>query len=138
MNNSFTSLGTNLKSDNSFNEHQTTKGIKFLINVILGIILFFSGIYFILTSIYGMKDLSLYTLQLLSSGSRLNFSGRMGVIKDYFVGISGIIIGNLFLFSGIRFIFQKKGGSRLLLLAFLVFFLNFILAIIYFGVFKLK
>lgn len=138
MNNSFTPLSANLKSNNSFKRQQITKGIKVLINIIFGLILFLLGIYSVLTSIYGMKDLFLYTLQLLRPGSWLDFSGRIGIIKDYFTGISGIIIGNLFLFSGIRFIFQKRGGFKLLLLALLVLFLNFISAIIYYGVFKFK
>ncbi|OGK14166.1 hypothetical protein A3C98_00325 [Candidatus Roizmanbacteria bacterium RIFCSPHIGHO2_02_FULL_37_15] len=138
MNNSFTPFSAKLKSNNSFNGHQITTGIKILINIIFGLILFLLGIYSVLTSIYGMKDLFLYTLQLLRPGSWLDFSGRIGIIKDYFVGISGIIIGNLFFFSGIKFIFQKKGGFKLLLLALFILFLNFILAIIYYGVFKFK
>lgn len=138
MNISFTPLSTTLKPNNFFNDHLITKWVKVLIKLILGLILLLLGIYSILTSIYGMKDLFLHTLQLLRPGSWVDFSGRMNIIKDYFAGISGIIIGNLFLFSGIKYIFQKKGGFKLLLLALSVLFLNFILTIIYYGVFKFK
>jgi len=138
MDKNFTPLATNSKLDNSSIEKLVKKVIKVLINFIFGFILFLLGIFFILTSLLGLKNPFLYTIQLLKPGSYLVLSGWIELAKEYFIGVSGIIMGNFVLFSGVKFFFQKKGGFKLLLFALLVLILNFFLAIIYYTVLKLK
>ena len=73
MNNSFTPFSAKLKSNNSFNGHQITTGIKILINIIFGLILFLLGIYSVFLSQNIFIVSGVRTIALLSSARTVSF-----------------------------------------------------------------
>jgi len=148
MSNNFTPLATNLGSSSQLKESlvkKIAKGIKTLISFIFGCFLFLIGIFLIITSIYGMKDVFLYSLQSIreiqhfnTTNGWFNLFGNFDIYKRYFTGFLGIIAGNLFLFSSVNYILHKKSGLKFLLLGLSVFLLNFILAVIFYVILKFK